>query len=87
MMLKDEFATSMSCIPDRLSNWNNEVNLNSVFISRNYIFNKIKNLDIFKETGPDYVPPSLLKLCGYSFIEPLFILFSQYLQSSVFPYE
>lgn len=57
----------------------------SFTISKSTILSKLKKLDVRKDAGPDSVPPSILKLCCFAFIEPLSILFNLSLTSGIFP--
>lgn len=43
-------------------------------------------LDVNKGAGPDEIPPSLLKSCCSSFVEPLYILFNWSLACGIFPF-
>lgn len=55
---------------------NGEVSLQPLKITRNDIFEKIKNLNVNKGPGQDNIPPSIIHSCGFAFVEPLFVLFN-----------
>lgn len=61
--------------------------LNTFYIERKSILRKLKELNVTKSTGPDDIPPSLIKSCRLAFLEPLYILFNKSLSSGVFPDE
>ena len=58
---------------------------NKIEVSMDTIFQKLKNLDSNKATGPDKLPPKLFKNCSISLTFPLFYLFNESLKSGIFP--
>lgn len=56
-------------------------------ISLNYldVLNALLNVKTNKGSGPDNIPPLLLKKCAHSLVTPLHLIFNQSLSTGVFP--
>ncbi|XP_033226040.1 uncharacterized protein LOC117178720 [Belonocnema kinseyi] len=63
-----------------------EVDLHIIYISRDEIRGKLRNLKQNKGAGIDGIPPSLLKSCCSSLTEPVFLIFNSSLELGYFPY-
>jgi hypothetical protein len=45
----------------------------------------LQDLDVNKGSGPDDIPPIILKNCASAFAKSLSLLFNRYMATSVFP--
>jgi hypothetical protein len=59
--------------------------LNNISIPMFEIFEKLKNLDTKKSTGPDGLPPLLFQRCSSSLTYPLFVIFNKSMETGTFP--
>lgn len=59
--------------------------LSNIMIMKADILKKIANLDVNKGSGPDGIPPLVIKNCSKELSEPLAIIFNASLQSGTFP--
>lgn len=90
----DLFANHFSSVFNN-NNANNNFDLPSVSTSKTYIGNfhlskgeiekRLKRLDISKAAGPDNIPPLFIRKCAISLAVPLTLIFSNSLNSGIFP--
>jgi Reverse transcriptase (RNA-dependent DNA polymerase) len=57
----------------------------SLFISMDDIYKKLTGINVKKSTGPDKIPPVLLKRCATSLTFPLHVIFNESLSTGIFP--
>lgn len=74
-------ADDVTQIPEQFNNRS----IAQIKISEKDIYFKINQLDIFKGSGPDGIPPLLIKRCSQSLTYPLFIIFNKSLETGQFP--
>lgn len=70
---------------DTVMEYSNSTDINSCDITLECVLNKLSALDIRKSSGPDNIPPLLLKKCRFSLAQPLHYLFSSSLKSGLYP--
>lgn len=71
--------------PHHQFTFDKSVNLSGIHISPSEIQTALLELNINKGAGPDGIPNRILKLCSYSLYLPLNLIFSQSLNSGIFP--
>lgn len=59
--------------------------LTQISVNENSIFEKLKSLKNISSSGPDKIPPCILKNCANSLVTPLHIIFNKSLSEGVFP--
>ena len=59
--------------------------LSKVVLTKNFIRKIIANLNVKKANGHDEISVKLIKICGESIIDPLYIILENCLQKGVFP--
>ena len=78
-------------IDKRLDNYSSQTYTNNILdciiITSTDIINTIKTLKCNTSSGPDTINPIVVKNCSDAMIEPLFILFSNMLQTGIYPDE
>lgn len=57
----------------------------SIAITEDTVFNKLRTLKTNKCAGPDGFPPLLFKRCAASLVTPLFLIFTKSLNSGIMP--
>jgi hypothetical protein len=55
------------------------------FTSDEVEYSVLQDLDVNKDSGPDGIPPIILKNCASAFAKPLSLLFNRSMATSVFP--
>ncbi len=63
----------------------NTVDISNYSFSKSQIFSKISRLKNKLSSGPDGLPPFLIKICCFGLTNPLHIIFNKSLQDGVFP--
>ena len=61
--------------------------LNEIYLTEAEVYNELSSLNPNKAPGPDIVHPNLLKNCASSLAHPLFLLYTQSLNSGTIPEE
>lgn len=61
------------------------INLSSVTITADELCKQLESLNASKPSGPDQIPPSLLKNCYLPLSYPLLVIFNQSLSKGIFP--
>ena len=61
--------------------------LNEIYLTEAEVYNELSSLNPYKAPGPDSVHPNLLKNCASSLAHPLFLLYTQSLNSGTIPEE
>lgn len=77
--------TTSICNSNNSSETYNSINIGSVQLTAEEIFNGLSSIDSKLGPGPDRISPHFIKYCAFYLVEPLKIIFNDSLRTGVFP--
>ena len=78
------YVSDSSQVPS-VSLFNNNINISTLCLSYECILEALLNLDESKGSGPDNIPPVLLKICARTLVVPLQNIYNASLKFGTFP--